>query len=122
LNAARVLIGAHVLSMLGFATYAALLPDLRDLWGMSNTEAGMIGSAFFAGYIATVSYWTALTDRVDGRRIYAVGSMLAFVGAAFDLALDLAGRTDSPRPMKTKQERSTFSAKSAFSERNPYPG
>jgi MFS family permease len=68
--------------MLGFATYAALLPDLRDLWGMSNTEAGMIGSAFFGGYIATVSYWTALTDRVDGRRIYAVGSMLAFVGAA----------------------------------------
>src|SRR5205823_2080923 len=25
-------------------------------------------------------------------------------------------------PMKTKPERSTFSAKSAFSERNPYPG
>ena len=82
MNAARVLIGAHVLSMLGFATYAALLPDLRDLWLLSNTQAGLVGSAFFAGYIATVSYWTALTDRVDGRRIYAVGSMLAFVGAA----------------------------------------
>lgn len=68
--------------MLGFATYAALLPDLRDLWRLSNAEAGMVGSAFFAGYIATVSYWTALTDRVDGRRIYAVGGMLAFVGAA----------------------------------------
>ncbi|MFZ2159348.1 MAG: MFS transporter [Bradyrhizobium sp.] len=74
--------GAHVLSMLGFATYAALLPDLRDLWKLSNTEAGLIGSAFFGGYIATVSYWTALTDRVDGRRIYAVGSLLAFAGAA----------------------------------------
>jgi MFS family permease len=82
LNAARVLIGAHVLSMLGFATYAALLPDLRDLWQLSNAQAGLIGSAFFAGYISTVSYWTALTDRVDGRRIYAVGSTLAFVGAA----------------------------------------
>jgi len=68
--------------MLGFATYAALLPDLRDLWGLSNTQAGLIGSAFFGGYIATVSYWTALTDRVDGRRIYVVGSILAFVGAA----------------------------------------
>ena len=31
-------------------------------------------------------------------------SLLAFVGAAFDLALDLAGRADSKRPMKTKQE------------------
>ncbi len=68
--------------MLGFATYAALLPELRDLWRLSNAEAGLVGSAFFGGYIATVSYWTALTDRVDGRRIYAVGSGLAVLGAA----------------------------------------
>ena len=31
-TAAVVLIAAHVLSMVGFATYAALLPDLRDLY------------------------------------------------------------------------------------------
>ena len=68
--------------MLGFATYAALLPDLRDLWQLSNAEAGLIGSAFFVGYIATVSYWTALTDRVDGRRIYLAGSLLAVAGGA----------------------------------------
>jgi MFS family permease len=71
-----------VLSMLGFATYAALLPELRDLWGLSNAEAGLIGSAFFVGYTATVSYWTALTDRVDGRRVYLAGSLLGFAGAA----------------------------------------
>ena len=53
--------------MLGFATYAALLPELRDLWQLSNSQAGLVGGMFFAGYIATVSYWTALTDRVDGR-------------------------------------------------------
>ena len=68
--------------MLGFATYAGLLPELRDLWGLSNAAAGFIGSAFFAGYIATVSYWTALTDRVDGRRIYLAGSLLAVAGGA----------------------------------------
>jgi len=73
--------------MLGFATYAALLPELRDLWQLSNAEAGLIGSAFFIGYIATVSYWTALTDRIDGRRIYLVGSLLAAAGGAgFGLA------------------------------------
>ena len=80
--AAKVLIGAHVLSMLGFATYAALLPQLRDLWQLSNAQAGLIGSAFFVGYTATVSYWTALTDRVDGRRVYLAGSLLAVAGAA----------------------------------------
>lgn len=68
--------------MMGFATYAALLPELRDLWQLSNAEAGLIGSAFFVGYIATVSYWTALTDRVDGRRIYLAGSLLAVAGGA----------------------------------------
>ena len=68
--------------MMGFATYAALLPELRDLWRLSNAEAGLIGSAFFVGYIATVSYWTALTDRVDGRRIYLGGSLLAVAGGA----------------------------------------
>jgi MFS family permease len=73
--------------MLGFATYAALLPEMRDLWGLSNTEAGVIGSAFFTGYIATVSYWTALTDRTDGRHVYLVGSLLAVAGGAgFGLA------------------------------------
>ena len=82
MNAAKILIGAHVLSMLGFATYAALLPELRDLWQLSNAQAGLIGSAFFVGYTATVSYWTALTDRVDGRRVYLAGSLLAVAGAA----------------------------------------
>jgi len=40
--------------MAGFSTYAALLPELRDLWGLSNSQAGVVGGSFFAGYIATV--------------------------------------------------------------------
>jgi MFS family permease len=63
--------------MLGFSTYAALLPELRDEWRLSNAEAGVIGGMFFAGYVATVSYWTALTDRVDARRVYLAGSVIA---------------------------------------------
>jgi len=68
--------------MLGFSTYAALLPELRDAWHLSNAQAGTIGGSFFAGYIATVSFWTALTDRVDARRVYAAGALLAFAGSA----------------------------------------
>ena len=68
--------------MLGFSTYAALLPELRDLWGMSNSQAGVIGGIFFTGYIGTVSLWTSLTDRVDGRRVYAAGGLLATAGGA----------------------------------------
>ena len=68
--------------MLGFMTYAALLPELRDAWGMSNSEAGIVSGMFFAGYIGTVSLWTALTDRVDARRIYLAGGILAALGSA----------------------------------------
>jgi MFS family permease len=75
--------------MLGFATFAALLPDLRDLWRLTNAEAGLIASAFFAGYVGTVSYWTALTDRMDGRRVYLTGALLATAGGVgFGLAAD----------------------------------
>jgi MFS family permease len=63
--------------MLGFSTYAALLPELRDEWRLSNAQAGVIGGMFFAGYVATVSYWTALTDRIDARKVYLAGSLIA---------------------------------------------
>ena len=68
--------------MLGFSTYAALLPELRDSWGLSNSEAGIVSGMFFAGYIGTVSLWTALTDRTDARKIYLAGSLLAAAGSA----------------------------------------
>lgn len=68
--------------MLGFSTYAALLPELRDAWHLSNAEAGVIAGMFFAGYVATVSYWTALTDRVDARRVYLAGSLITAAASA----------------------------------------
>lgn len=73
--------------MLGFSTYAALLPELRDAWGLSNSQAGIVGGMFFAGYVAAVSLATALTDRLDGRWIYLAGGVLAAAGSAgFGLA------------------------------------
>jgi MFS family permease len=82
-----ILVAAHIFSMLGFSTYPALLPELQGEWRISNSEAGIIGSFFFAGYIATVSAWTALTDRIDGRYVYVAGSVLALAGCAgFGLA------------------------------------
>jgi MFS family permease len=68
--------------MLGFSTYAALLPELRDEWRMSNSQAGIVSGMFFAGYIGTVSLWTTLTDRVDARKVYLAGSLLAIAGGA----------------------------------------
>jgi MFS family permease len=68
--------------MLGFSTYAALLPQLRDAWALSNSQAGIVGGMFFAGYVTAVSLSTALTDRIDTRRVYLAGSLLAAAASA----------------------------------------
>ena len=76
-----LLVAAHICSMLGFATFAALLPQLRDLWSLTNAEAGVVGGMFFGGYVVSVSWWTALTDRGDGRKVYAAGALCTAAGS-----------------------------------------
>lgn len=71
---------ALVLSLLGFMAPAAVLGDIIAAWTLSNTEAGWLGGALFAGYIATVPVLTALTDRVDPKRIYLVSAAVAVLG------------------------------------------
>lgn len=76
-----VLCLAEALSMAGFSTYPALLPALRSAWGMSNTEAGLVGGAFFGGYMVAVPVLVGLTDRLPAQRIYLVGCALLALGA-----------------------------------------
>ena len=77
-----VLCAAEVLTMLGFSAFAVLLAPLRDLWGLNNAEAGLIGGAFFAGYTVAVPVLVSLTDRIDARRVWASGAVLAATGNA----------------------------------------
>ena len=67
--------------MTGFAAYPALLTTLRANWGMSGAEAGLVGGAFFFGYMVAVPMLSGLTDRVDAKRVFAVCSVLAACGA-----------------------------------------
>ena len=76
-----LLCAAEVLGMTGFSTYPALLAPLREAWGMSGTEAGLIGGIFFAGYMGAVPLLTGLTDRVDARRVYAFSTLLSAGGS-----------------------------------------
>ena len=70
---------AETLSMTGFAAYPAFLALLRDAWGISNSEAGFIGGAYFAGYMTAVPVLSGLTDRYDARRIHIGSCLLAAV-------------------------------------------
>ncbi len=72
---------AEILSMTGFASWPALIPLMRNEWGITNSEAGLVSGVFFAGYMAAVPLLVGLTDRIDARRIYLTATALAFTGS-----------------------------------------
>ncbi len=72
---------AEAFSMSGFAAYTTLLPQFQREWSLSNSEAGLIGGIVFAGYMTAVPVLTALTDRIDSRRIYLAACLLSAFGA-----------------------------------------
>ena len=71
---------AQICALLGFACYAVVLTALQDEGGLSNLQSGLIASAFFFGYILFVPVATAMTDRIDARRIYLFGGVSATLG------------------------------------------
>lgn len=72
---------AEVLSMSAFATYPALLPVVRETWGLSNSAAGLVSGIYFGGYMIAVPVLSSLTDRVDARRVYLFSASLSATGA-----------------------------------------
>jgi MFS family permease len=71
---------AQTCALLGFACYAVVLTTLQDEWHLSNLQSGLIASAFFFGYMLMVPLATALTDRVDAKKVYLVGGLFAAGG------------------------------------------
>ncbi len=85
-RATALLSVALVLNQIGLMAFPAVLPTLMAEWRLSEGEAGWIGGIYFAGYAAAVPLLSGLTDRIDGRRIYAVA---ALIGAAASFAFAL---------------------------------
>ena len=73
---------AEVLTMVGVFSFPSLLPDFMTHWSLSNTEAGWISGVVFAGYAVAVPVLTALTDRMDAKRVYLAGALIAAFSAA----------------------------------------
>ena len=96
---------AQICALLGFACYAVVLTPLQEEWHLNNLQSGLIASAFFFGYMLAVPLATALTDRIDARKVYFCGGALASCGllgmaffangfftALFWMAMNGAGR------------------------------
>jgi MFS family permease len=74
-----------VVNLAPLATFAAVMPQITEDWGLTASEVGWIGGIYFAGYAASVPILAGVTDRIDGRRVFAGSSLLA-AGASFVFA------------------------------------
>ena len=61
--------------MMVFINYSAVLPLLKEQWGMNNTMAGSILSVYQLGYIASGVLLSALTDRFNTRNIFIASAL-----------------------------------------------
>ena len=64
--------------LLPFASYIAALSDIKRDWDLNNTQAGIIFSAYLAGYAASALLVLPMTDRLAPRYIF-VGSAVVSV-------------------------------------------
>ena len=53
-----------------FSSYVAALPVIQDEWGLNNTQAGAIFSAYLAGFAVSALVVVPLTDRFGSRNIF----------------------------------------------------
>lgn len=70
---------SEIFCILVMSNYSAVLPLIQQEWGLTNTQAGMINSAYQIGYITLVVFLTTLTDYVDAKKIYVFSSLWAGV-------------------------------------------
>ena len=66
---------SQIFIMLVFINYSAVLPLLKQEWGMTNTMAGSIFSVYQLGYILSGVILSSLTDRINTRYIFLIAAL-----------------------------------------------
>ena len=62
-----------------FSSYVAALPLIKEEWGLNNTQAGLIFSAYLAGFAASALFVLPLTDRFGSKTILIVFATISVV-------------------------------------------
>jgi len=71
---------AQIFVQLGAGFWPALLPQMMQLWQLTNSEAGWITAIFFGAYMVSVPVLVTLTDRVDAKKVYLFGVACTVAG------------------------------------------
>ena len=69
-----------LLALLSFSSYAASLPFIREEWGLTNAQSGVVFSAYLAGYAVSSLALVPVTDRFPPFRILMAGVSLTAAG------------------------------------------
>jgi MFS family permease len=84
-----LLCASRVLSAAWFVAYSAVLPLVREDWGLSARDAGMIQGAFHFGYLASLFIVGFLADYFGAKRAFLVTGVAGFLSPiAFVLLVD----------------------------------
>ncbi|MBO8183611.1 MAG: MFS transporter [Archaeoglobus sp.] len=70
----------YVIAYLGRMNFAALIPLIRETYGFSNTQMGLIASTLFLAYTIFQIPSGVLVDRFGIRYVFAFGSLLMAAG------------------------------------------
>lgn len=66
--------------------YSAILPLLQQEWSLTGAQAGVILSAFQAGYVIAVGASGFLSDRIGGRKVFVLSAIeTSLAGLAFTI-------------------------------------
>jgi MFS family permease len=83
------LCASRVLSAAWFVAYSAVLPLVREDWGLSARDAGMIQGAFHLGYLASLFIVGFIADHFGAKRAFLVTGVAGFLSPiAFVLFVD----------------------------------
>lgn len=80
---------SRLLSATWFVAYSAVLPLVREDWGLSARDAGMIQGAFHLGYLTSLFIVGFIADHYGAKRAFLVTGVAGFLSPiAFVLLVD----------------------------------
>ncbi|MDX6749029.1 MFS transporter [Geminicoccaceae bacterium 1502E] len=89
LRPALALFPMLVLGLAGNMSFQALIPQFMELWDLSSSEVGWISGVTYVSYAVASPILSALTDRIDARRVVIAGSAASAVaGIGYALLAD----------------------------------
>jgi MFS family permease len=84
-----LLCASRVFSAAWFVAYSAVLPLVREDWGLSARDAGMIQGAFHLGYLASLFIVGFIADHFGAKRAFLATGVAGFLSPiAFVLLVD----------------------------------